>query len=73
MKPLERMRWLKKRSTPPYDQDEPLTPYQKMLLREWMLNNESDDTRKRSRRLQNRRESQAAIHASRPPQQQLAI
>ena len=50
MKPLERMRWLKKRSAPPYDQDEPLTPYQKMLMREWMLNNESDDTRKRNRR-----------------------
>ena len=54
MKPLERMKWLKKRSTPPYDQDEPLTPYQKMRLRQWMLDGESDGKQRRPRRNQNR-------------------
>ena len=54
MKPLERMKWLKKRSAPPYDQDEPLTPYQKMRLRQWMLDGENDDKQRSRRRNQNR-------------------
>lgn len=55
MKPLERMKWLKKRSAPPYDQDEPLTPYQKMRLRQWILRDRSNDNRDRSRHLPNRK------------------